>query len=101
MPAKLEWSSVLRFYAALHLINAFLIDKGNVQFRPESGAHEGRKQAMKRCPELRDVPDCFRELKDISEKVRYDAGFKYTPSHHTFSKQLFLRIIAIVEPKLK
>jgi hypothetical protein len=98
---RLEWTSVVRFYAALHLVNAYLIDKANVKFEPESAAHEWRKKAMKRCPELRGAPDHFRELKDISEKVRYDAGFEYAAEHHTLSTHHFQRIVAIVEPKLK
>ena len=30
------WSCVVRFYAALHLINAYLIDKTNLRFDPLS-----------------------------------------------------------------
>jgi hypothetical protein len=62
------WSCVVRFYAALHLINAYLIDKKNVRFDPKTAAHVERKRAMERCPELRDAPHRFRELKDMSER---------------------------------
>jgi hypothetical protein len=52
------------------LINAYLIDKGNVRFDPSSSEHQERKNALARCPELRDAPDKYRKLKDLSESVR-------------------------------
>ena len=36
LPRARAWACVVRFYAALHLINAFLIDKGNISFDPQS-----------------------------------------------------------------
>ncbi len=33
-PAHRGWSCVVRFYAALHLMNAYLIDKQNLRFDP-------------------------------------------------------------------
>jgi hypothetical protein len=56
---------------------------------------------MDRCPELRDAPNRYRQLKDISESVRYDAGFRYSNEHHKDVKSQLDRITAIVEPKLK
>ena len=38
------WSCVVRFYAALHLINAYLIDKGSIRFDPSSSEHQERKK---------------------------------------------------------
>jgi hypothetical protein len=95
------WSCVVRFYAALHLMNAYLIDKANVRLDPSGAAHLERKKAMERCPELRDAPSRYRELKDMSEWVRYDAGFVYQASHHRKAKSFLDKIAAIVEPKLK
>jgi hypothetical protein len=100
-PDETAWSCVVRFYAALHLINAYLIDKKNVRLDPKTAAHVERKRAMERCPELRDAPHRFRELKDMSERVRYDAGFDYTPEFHRISKAFLDKIISIVEPKLR
>src|ERR1700739_2299514 len=78
LPDDNEWACVVRFYAAVHLMNTYLIDKSQVRFDPASAEHTERKKAMDRCPELRDAPKRYRQLKDISESVRYDAGFKYT-----------------------
>ena len=76
------WICVVRFYAALHLISAYLIDKRNVRLDPSSSDHSQRRAALERCPELRDAPDKYRRLKDLSESV-------------------LEKIIAIVGPKLK
>ena len=100
-PEDVAWSCVVRFYAALHLINAYLIARAHLHFDPFMSSHVERKQAMASCPELRDAPKKFRELKDLSERIRYDAGFQYTPEHQRMSKAFLERIIAIVEPKLQ
>ena len=100
-PDYLGWSCVVRFYAALHLINAYLIDKSSLHFDPGSTEHKERKKAMEQCPELRDTPQKYRQLKDLSESVRYDAGFEYTKEHHKSSKSIFNRLIAIVDAKIK
>jgi hypothetical protein len=97
----IAWSCVIRFYAALHLMNAYLIDKHNVRLDPTVSAHPDRKKAMDRCPELREAPHRYRELKELSEWVRYDANFEYTPEHPKKSKAFLEKIIAIVEPKLQ
>src|SRR5437867_3038201 len=101
MPDDKAWSCVVRFYAAVHLMNAYLIDKGHVRFDPGFAEHTERKRAMDQCPELRDAPKRYRQIKDISESVRYDAGFKFTDEHHKDVKANLDKIIAIVEPKIK
>jgi len=101
LPDNLAWSCVIRFYAALHLINAYLIDKSTVHFDPTSTEHKERKKVMDQCPELRDAPQKYRQLKDISESVRYDAGFEYTTEHHKSSKAIFDKIVAIVDSKIR
>jgi len=101
LPADKAWSCVVRFYAAVHLINAYLIDKSQVRFDPSAGEHTERKKAMDRCPELRDAPKRYRQLKDISESVRYDAGFKYTDENHKQVKAHLDKIRSVVEPKIK
>jgi hypothetical protein len=101
LPDDKAWSCVVRFYAAVHLMNTYLIDKSHVHFDPVAAEHTERRRAMERCPELRDAPKRYRQLKDISESVRYDAGFQYTDEHHTYVKAILAKIAAIVEPKIK
>ncbi len=101
LPDEKAWTCVVRFYAAVHLMNTYLIDKSHIRLDPASAEHTERKKAMDRCPELRDAPKRYRQLKDISESVRYDAGFQYTDDHHKDVKANLDKIIAIVEPKIK
>ena len=101
IPQDGGWNCVVRFYAALHLINAFLIDKRNVKFDTTAASHQDRKKAMEKCPELRDAPYWYRELKDLSGLIRYDASFTCAAEHCQKSKSLLAKIIAIIEPKLK
>jgi hypothetical protein len=39
LPEDKAWSCVVRFYAAVHLMNAYLIDKSQVRFDPGSAEH--------------------------------------------------------------
>ena len=100
-PTHRGWNCVVRFYAALHLMNAYLIDKQNIRFDPESTEHKERTQAMAQCPELRDVPKKYRYLKDLSESVRYDVNYEYADEDRENAIEWLNRIVAIVEPKLK
>jgi hypothetical protein len=100
-PNHRGWSCVVRFYGALHLINAYLIDKQNIRFDPESTEHKERTRAMAQCPELRDAPQKYRNLKNLSESVRYDVNFEYDTEEREKSIAWLEKIVAIVEPKLK
>jgi hypothetical protein len=101
LPADSDWSCVVMFYAALHLITAYLAIKQNVSFDPSKSGHPDRKKAMERCPELRDSPLRYRNLKDISEQVRYDPGFVFGKHHLELARGHLSKIASIVEPKLK
>lgn len=70
LPDDVAWNWVVRFYAALHLMNTYLIDKHNVPSDPSVTAHTDRKRAMDRCPELPDAPQRYRGLKEMSEWIR-------------------------------
>lgn len=101
MPNDRGWNCVARFYAALHLMNAFLFDKSNVRLKPGATEHKERKAAMAQCPELRDAPDKYRRLKDLSELVRYNVEFEYAEEDRENAIAWLAKIVAIVEPKLK
>ncbi len=100
LPDYGSWICVIRFYAALHLINAYLVDKPNIHFNPASTEHKERKAAMSRCPELRDAPEKYRDLKDLSEAFRYRVDFVFIEEHRQSSAAWLRKIVAIVEPKL-
>jgi hypothetical protein len=81
LPDDSDWSCVVMFYAALHLLTAYLVAKHNVSFDPIESGHQDRKKAMDRCPELKDSPLRYRHLKEVSEQVRYDSGFLFAEHH--------------------
>jgi hypothetical protein len=95
------WSCVVRFYAALHLMTAYLVGKTNVRFNPTSTDHQDRRNAMSQCPELRDAPEKYRNLKDLSQSVRYNVAFEYTNEDRADAIAWLEKIVAMVEPKLK
>jgi hypothetical protein len=101
VPGDLDWACVVMFYAAVHLMTAYLVMKSNVVLDPSAAVHPERKKAMDRCPELKDSRDKYRQLKDLSESVRYDPGFVFGPQHLTQAKAHLARISGIVEPKVR
>lgn len=74
-----DWIIVLRFYAALHYLQAYLTTKDS---RFHAKRHDERDKAIKKSPELlrvRSFQNHYRMLRDVSEQVRYEPGF-YAPS---------------------
>jgi hypothetical protein len=78
-----------------------LIDKPNARFNPVSTEHKERKAVLERCPELREAPRMYRQLKDLSELVRYNAWYEFTESDRQRSTAWLAKIVAIVQPKLR
>src|SRR5207237_10455353 len=99
-PRDQDWTCGVMFYATMHLMTAYLITKSNVTLDPSSAVPPERKKAMDRCPELKDSRDKYRQLKDLSEAVRYDPGFVFGPQHLVQANAHLARVVAIVEPKL-
>jgi hypothetical protein len=92
------WSCVVRFYAALHLLTAYLVIKKNVRFSPGTDGHRERRLAMQKCPELKYANRSYSLIKELSESVRYDPGYKYTPQNHTASKASLDTLTSVVAP---
>lgn len=82
-------------------MNAYLVDKPSVRLELNATAHEIRKRALEKCPELREAPKRYRVLKELSEDVRYDPEFELKDEHRDDSKRLLAKIVAIVDPKIK
>jgi len=71
-----HWRIVIQFYAAMHLLQAYLLTKNK---RFHAIRHYDRSQAIRTSPELkRPFPERYRMLHNISEQVRYDPGFDGT-----------------------
>lgn len=63
----------MRFYAALHLLQAYLLSKHH---RFEARRHNDRWKAIRDSPELKqNFHRAYRRLQDVSEQIRYEAGF--------------------------
>jgi len=104
--AKMEsvdpsWTCVVKFYASMHLITAYLVMKSNTRFDSDSGSHHERRKAIDRCPELNVAKRYYRELKDLSEAVRYVPGYIFTAKNDSDSSKRLESIRSIVEPLLK
>jgi hypothetical protein len=98
--ADAAWTIVFRFYAALHLTQAYLLAKGIPRF--EASSHAERDRAIRDATELTRRFSCdYRDLKNLSESVRYDPDFVATPNDHQ-NAQAWLGVVeSIVKPKLK
>jgi len=78
-PNDPAWAVVLRFYAALHLTQAYLLTKAQ---RFHATDHGGMWRAIRAAPELRqDFRDAYSALRTASELVRYDPAFAASAQH--------------------
>lgn len=93
-----DWEIVIRFYSALHLLQAYLITK-NVRFH--ASKHSERGKALMASPELRNMRTAYRMLQDVSEQVRYDAGFTARPEDVETARENLEQVSRILVPKLK
>jgi hypothetical protein len=71
LPQHLDWCAVAAFYAAMHVLDAYLSTK---QFAFPIDSHPNRNRAIRLSPELRRFGTSYRELQEVSEQVRYDPG---------------------------
>ena len=74
-----DWAVTALFYAALHLIQAWLSQSQN-----PPGNHAARERVMSNSAELRGVLDSYNALRARSESARYD--------RHRFSAQEYADI---------
>lgn len=100
LPDNLDWCCVIKFYAALHLVQGYLVTKNLTE---ELDTHGARANEIRKYPELQrgNFPRAYRELKDVSEQVRYDPGFQFTASHDTTAERNFRKVVSVVEPLVK
>ena len=95
-----EWAVVIRFYSALHFLDAYLSLKGvAVQ------AHADRHNMIRRYPELssghgRMFWTTYKWLQDKSEQVRYDAGYALPPDSLAASKTKLKKVESFFASKL-
>lgn len=72
--APSHWEIVVRFYAALHLTQGYLVTK---DARFHARHHAERALAIRSSPELREsFSRAYHRLRNLSEQVRYDPEFE-------------------------
>src|SRR5260370_34884574 len=68
--AGIEWAIAVKFYAALHLVQAYFVSRtGNAPT-----GHANRATAIHRDMSISGAYDDHRELQDISRAARYDCS---------------------------
>ncbi|HEX3146791.1 MAG TPA: hypothetical protein VHR66_01740 [Gemmataceae bacterium] len=103
LPDDLSWVSVALFYAAVHLLNAYLLSKSSISgFSPTSAVDTSRQKLIEdHCPELKAHSRRYRQLNDLSESVRYDPGLVFSPKHLSGAKADFASYESFLLPKVK
>jgi uncharacterized membrane protein len=86
-----EWVITVKFYAALHYVQAYFASKSSTT----PVTHTLRASAIRRDPLISGAYDDYRELSDISREARY--GFSNLQAGHiTFAENCLASIKSIV-----
>jgi uncharacterized protein (UPF0332 family) len=94
------WSIVFRFYAAIHLMQAYLLAKGDARF--DASSHMERLMAIKKCTELgRRFEEQYKDLKARSESVRYDPDYAPRAEDYKSSENCLSVIESFLIKKLR
>jgi hypothetical protein len=75
-PISQEWASVAAFYAAVHLVNAYIWEK----LRIEPANHAERAQLLYTVADLKSAAIAFRSLQDAAYGARYVPGYRLSAS---------------------
>lgn len=74
------WTIVLRFYSAMHRLEAYMLTKPS---RFQAKTHAERWRAITQSPELKkQFQIAYKRLHNTSEQVRYEAGFTPRPNDY-------------------
>lgn len=94
------WVLVMRFYAALHITQAYLLTKNE---RFEARRHHEREKAIRASPELNKTPKfrtAYRWLQDTSEQARYDPGLQIPESYFERSEEYLATVRSFLQSKV-
>jgi hypothetical protein len=69
-----EWQIVAAFYAAVHVIQSYILDTTSSVPRD----HQARLETMESLPALLSIVDDYKRLKRLSEDCRYTCNFVNT-----------------------
>jgi hypothetical protein len=94
-----DWAIVARFYAAMHVLEAYLLTKNGRFFAKR---HDERWRAVKASPELREnFRAAYAQLHDVSEQVRYDPGFTATGDNINQSEVNLRLVHSVLDSKIE
>lgn len=103
-----EWEIVVRFYAALHLVDAYFETKDSI--KPKPANHFERGGAIRNSAELCQASappaqrnrfrNAYKRLHEMSEQVRYDAAYAASATDFRTARADFSTIRAFLNPVL-
>jgi len=88
----IEWAITVKFYAALHYVQAYFASKGGANV---PGTHSRRASAIEKDPFIAGAYDDYRELQDISREARYDFS-NLQPGHVKYADDCLATVKAVV-----
>jgi hypothetical protein len=99
-PGFRDWEIVACFYASLHKLEAYFAFKPPENY--DVARHDDRWRAIKDSPELTKAyfHYDYRELKNLSESVRYTAGFIAPDEDIERARYLLNRIGSVLDGKI-
>ncbi|RYE91987.1 MAG: hypothetical protein EOO75_07680 [Myxococcales bacterium] len=89
---------VWSFYSALHLVQAYLVLKGE---RFAASSHGQRRAALRSAPELRPLRASYALLQDASEQVRYEPAFVATEQTRDSALDALRRVESVLRGPLE
>ena len=87
----LEWAVTVKFYAALHYVQAYFASRSG----RTPATHNSRATAIQRDPLISGAYDDYRELEDISREARYDYS-DLRPNHMKFADDCLAAVKSVV-----
>lgn len=90
-PAGIAWVITIKFYAALHIVQAYFVSRTG----KAPTMHANRATAIERDMSISGAYDDYRELQDISRSARYDCS-DLQLGHLKFADECFASIKSIV-----
>jgi len=98
LPSAADWEIVFRFYACVHLVEGYLHTKSPKFW---SADHAKRRRRFTEAPEIRSAEAAYTDLKDLSEQVRYDPGYRAPTEAFAHAKTWAAKVESVVKPKLE
>lgn len=94
-PVGIGWAITIKFYIALHYIQAYMVSNNQDFVR-----HKNRGDAVERDPRIRNAYDDYRELYDNARDARYEDCDDLAIGHLTHADECLTAVKNVVLPLL-